>query len=259
MQETHQTGPADEQPRWVRLHEPHEPFETDESEAHAPAARPRWRKPASPVGSLRARERVKALVGVIGTLAVAVCMAAVLWTATGAVLGSVFAPRPPQQGGPASATAAPNRSTPTGRQSLAGAGPVPTSTPRVILIATATATQGAAAAPTAAAPTPQVVETATAPAAPTLQAPSATAPVRVAETAVGGGSQAAPPRPTTVATAPPPTRTQQGTHVVERGDTLFSIARRNGTTVGALVAANDLGSAEAVLKVGQRLRIPEGT
>jgi LysM repeat protein len=43
---------------------------------------------------------------------------------------------------------------------------------------------------------------------------------------------------------------------VERGDTLFSIARRNGTTVSALVAANGLPSAEEVLSVGKRLVIP---
>jgi LysM repeat protein len=45
-------------------------------------------------------------------------------------------------------------------------------------------------------------------------------------------------------------------HTVERGDTLFSIARRNGTTVEALVDANGLGSRDAVLSVGRRLVLP---
>lgn len=47
-------------------------------------------------------------------------------------------------------------------------------------------------------------------------------------------------------------------HVVQHGDTLFSIARRNGTTVDALVTANDLGSPSAVLSVGRQLVIPAG-
>lgn len=45
-------------------------------------------------------------------------------------------------------------------------------------------------------------------------------------------------------------------YVVEAGNTLFSIARGNGTTVEALRAANGLAS--NTIYVGQRLRIPEG-
>jgi LysM repeat protein len=47
------------------------------------------------------------------------------------------------------------------------------------------------------------------------------------------------------------------THVVQPGDTLSQIAKRYGTTVAALLAANDLPSAD-VLGVGQRLIIPKG-
>jgi LysM repeat protein len=47
-----------------------------------------------------------------------------------------------------------------------------------------------------------------------------------------------------------------GEYVVQHGDTLFSISRRYGTTVAALVARNDLASPDAILAVGQKLAIP---
>jgi len=45
-----------------------------------------------------------------------------------------------------------------------------------------------------------------------------------------------------------------GSYTVVKGDTLFSIARRNGTTVNALKSANGLSS--DVIRIGQSLRIP---
>ena len=45
------------------------------------------------------------------------------------------------------------------------------------------------------------------------------------------------------------------THRVRQGDTLAAIARRYGTTVRAIQAANDMGR-RTVIQVGQRLRIP---
>jgi lipoprotein-anchoring transpeptidase ErfK/SrfK len=45
-----------------------------------------------------------------------------------------------------------------------------------------------------------------------------------------------------------------GVHVVQRGETLYSIARRYGTTASALAAANGLRNANLIY-VGQRLRI----
>jgi len=48
-----------------------------------------------------------------------------------------------------------------------------------------------------------------------------------------------------------------GTHVVQRGDTLASIAYRYGTTVRAIVSANGLTNANYIYP-GQRLRIPSG-
>ncbi|MBL8566923.1 MAG: LysM peptidoglycan-binding domain-containing protein [Hyphomicrobiaceae bacterium] len=47
-----------------------------------------------------------------------------------------------------------------------------------------------------------------------------------------------------------------GTIEVQRGDTLYGIARRHGVTVNALMSANGLSSAN--LKPGQQLRLPGG-
>jgi len=47
-----------------------------------------------------------------------------------------------------------------------------------------------------------------------------------------------------------------GTHIVESGETLSEIARMYGTTVDAIVEANDLGSADALIRQGQELLIP---
>ncbi len=65
------------------------------------------------------------------------------------------------------------------------------------------------------------------------------------------GGQTPPP---TDPTPPPSTPSTGGTHVVQRGNTLFSIARTYGTTVSALRAANGLTS--DIIYVGQRLTIP---
>ncbi len=61
---------------------------------------------------------------------------------------------------------------------------------------------------------------------------------------------------------PVPDATAQATaatiHVVQRGENLFRIAIRYGTTVDAIVSANGLGDATQI-QVGQRLLIPGGT
>lgn len=49
---------------------------------------------------------------------------------------------------------------------------------------------------------------------------------------------------------------QGSEYVVKSGDTFYGIARKSGITVSELYAANDLGS-DAVLKVGQKLKIPK--
>ena len=52
-------------------------------------------------------------------------------------------------------------------------------------------------------------------------------------------------------------RVPQRTHEVRPGDTLHALAKRYGTTVAAIVAANNLPG-PGVIKVGQRLIIPSG-
>ena len=84
-------------------------------------------------------------------------------------------------------------------------------------------------------------------AAPVAAAPAAASPVVTPRAPVAS--------PTALATA---ASRRERMHTVEKGDTLFSIARNNGTTVDALVTANALGSAAAVLPIGRQLVIPAG-
>ncbi|HHW15751.1 MAG TPA: LysM peptidoglycan-binding domain-containing protein, partial [Firmicutes bacterium] len=44
-------------------------------------------------------------------------------------------------------------------------------------------------------------------------------------------------------------------YVVQRGDTLYSLARRSGTTVAELCRLNGIGP-DYLIRVGQRLRLP---
>ena len=69
-----------------------------------------------------------------------------------------------------------------------------------------------------------------------------------------GGRVTIPPRP--AASAPAPEAAPVGGvehHVVERGDTLFSLARRYRTTVDEILRLNGLRSPS--IEVGQRLRV----
>jgi putative chitinase len=56
-----------------------------------------------------------------------------------------------------------------------------------------------------------------------------------------------------VPTTPP--STGEVTYVVQRGDTLYSIARRYGSTVEAIAAANGIANPSRI-RVGQTLKIP---
>lgn len=64
------------------------------------------------------------------------------------------------------------------------------------------------------------------------------------------------PRATSPRSVRTPAPAVPGTYTVQPGDTLTSIARRYGTTVKALVAANGMASANAPLRINQQLRIP---
>jgi LysM repeat protein len=93
-----------------------------------------------------------------------------------------------------------------------------------------------------------VLDTPTAVPSPTEAPPTVTAEPTVA------------PSPTPVqveptATPPPPAVTGGCYYVVRRGDTLFSIARRFGTTIGAIAQANGLSNPRYI-RAGQRLIIP---
>jgi murein DD-endopeptidase MepM/ murein hydrolase activator NlpD len=59
------------------------------------------------------------------------------------------------------------------------------------------------------------------------------------------------------ATAHAPTASGRNVHIVQHGDTLMSIARRNGVTLTALAQANHISSS-AKLNIGDRVNIPAG-
>jgi murein DD-endopeptidase MepM/ murein hydrolase activator NlpD len=66
-----------------------------------------------------------------------------------------------------------------------------------------------------------------------------------------------PDPPAPEAAAPPPPATAK-TYVVQTGDTIYSIARRNGVSVDAILWANKMTDPN-VVKVGQKLVIPPAT
>ena len=89
----------------------------------------------------------------------------------------------------------------------------------------------------------------------TTQVPTAT---EVPTAALAEPTVAPSPTPVRVeptAAPPPPAVTGGCYYVVRRGDTLFSIARRFGTTIGAIAQANGLSNPRYI-RAGQRLIIP---
>lgn len=210
------------EPRWSRLGRELSAV-GGEARVSAPFEAP------SPSDERRLAELRKPLLGVVVTLVVGLMAAMALWRATGAALGALQpAPAARQAAPAAAATRQPPAPSPT-----AGSTQVVT-----IPIAAATAT------PAASTSTPAAGGETPAPTAPPTRVPATPAPPATATT------------PTTPTTPAPVLGTTARVHVVERGDTLYSIARRNGTTVGALVTANGLGSAETPLSIGRQLVIP---
>jgi len=88
------------------------------------------------------------------------------------------------------------------------------------------------------------------PSTPTAARPSPTAPATPSLTPVS-------PTPSQTAANPAPSAQPGTTYQVQAGDTVYSIARRFGTTVEAIVAANHLAD-PAQINVGQVLIIPGG-
>lgn len=107
------------------------------------------------------------------------------------------------------------------------------------------------------------------------------APSRVPAASIPREKPETPPTPAAQVTPPKPVVTQQqpaqpdppaapkrkrprpaapkpmpGTHLVQPGDTLSALARRYGTTVSALVAANGMANANVPLRVNQQLKLP---
>lgn len=131
---------------------------------------------------------------------------------------------------------------------------------------TATPAGGAAAAPsetdqiaTAAAESTRVAETATE-ATSTVGAP--TVPASPPTPTFTPTPTAVPPAAVLPTSTPTPTSapssTGRVTHVVQRGENLFRIALRYGTTVQAIASANGIAN-PALIYVGQTLVIPSGT
>ena len=87
--------------------------------------------------------------------------------------------------------------------------------------------------------------------------PSPSASAAAAEPPPPPASAAAPePRASAVSASPsPPPPASAATHRVVRGDNLTDLARRYGTTVRAIQAANDLGR-RTTIQIGQSLRMP---
>jgi LysM repeat protein len=214
-------------PRWARLLDDLDPV-------IGPDGR---REAASPADERRLGDRQKTLAGAVGAALAAATVAVLVWQGAGALVrGALGTGRPPESRQASGTPAERPRSVPPAALTEAR----PTAAPTMALPVSSTPT--AAAVPTASA----------VPAAPTVPAVSAAQAALTVQ-----ADRVAPTAPATPATqaalAAPPTAK---VHTVEKGDTLFSIARRNGTTVGALVAANGLAGSDAILSVGRQLVVP---
>jgi LysM repeat protein len=84
--------------------------------------------------------------------------------------------------------------------------------------------------------------------------PTATATATPTQTPIPAGTSTRPPQPSATTASAPTAHPNFTVYIVRRGDTLFSIARRFGTSVAAIKAAN--GMRNANISVGQRLLIP---
>ena len=65
-----------------------------------------------------------------------------------------------------------------------------------------------------------------------------------------------PPAPTDRRSGAPAPAPRPAVHIVQPGDTLSALARRYGTSVNALVAANGMPDANTPLRINQQLKLP---
>ncbi len=165
------------------------------------------------------RSRLGYTIAVLGALLAALLTFWLATRATSLVDRLVFGPRP--QSRPALTRETPPAAPSAGRRADAAPSNAPTPAPAATAASTGTAAPATTAVPTATA------------------------------AAVVGTV-----RPSTASAATPGPAKPERVHTVQRGDTLYTIAQRNGTTVDALVAANRLGGPSAVLAVGQQITIP---
>ncbi|HXI18735.1 MAG TPA: LysM peptidoglycan-binding domain-containing protein [Chloroflexota bacterium] len=108
--------------------------------------------------------------------------------------------------------------------------------------------------PVVATPAPRQAAAATAPAAAGQPQPGSQPVATQAPAAPAAQPTSAAAQPTAAAT--PSARPGQREHIVAGGDNLSAIATRYGTTIDAIVAANNLSSRTVTLNIGQRLVIP---
>jgi LysM repeat protein len=91
---------------------------------------------------------------------------------------------------------------------------------------------------------------------PTVGSAAGGTPVSSAPTAtIAAGDSTQPTAQPAATQAPPATEAGVVWHTVQRGETVYSIASRYGTTVDAIAAANNLSNPQTIY-VGQKLKIP---
>ena len=89
-----------------------------------------------------------------------------------------------------------------------------------------------------------------------LTASSTIYPGQTLRLSASGGAAPA-PAPAAKPSTPSTTGASSATHTVVRGDTVYAIAKKHGTTVSAVLSANRIGSS-AIIYPGQKLTIPRG-
>lgn len=211
----------------------------------------------SPAGERRQGERNKTRLGTSVAAVAGLLVTPLLWTAIWPFLDALFVGAAP--------LAEPLTENVVAAETATTA-PLPRIVSTIPVISGETAGPAGTASSVAVVGTPEASATA-----PVERAPAVASMPEMVSTAAATPAPTAPPTrvPTAVATAvilapatPAPLPPVQSAavpaqmYVVQRGDTLYSIARRHGTTVDSLVTLNGLGSKDTVLRVGFQLVLP---